>query len=244
MLFGSSKRMNSAGPSALLVATVLAMPTLAEEEHTHAGDFEVSLVGGKLTLGESVLGAEMELVGSAPNQVFTTDEPGFDSLVGTFTAGTAVGFNILSPLGLWNGSGFDVINPSTGPVLTISNTVGLTTFSASTSTGYVDGYTLDANNDGQWHKHLGFNLLGDGGVTTSIAGEGIYLLELELFSTDPSISPSDSLFIVFNNGGELWEETHDQAVEWAEANLVPEPTTAMVLVGLTGIMLVRRRCVA
>ena len=49
---------------------------------------------------------------------------------------------------------------------------------------------------------------------------GVYLVELELYSTDGAVESSEPFWIVFNN--EASEEDHEAAIEWVEENLAGE----------------------
>ncbi len=187
----------------------------------HGGDFAVMLgtsPGGQaLVISPTVLGADL----SADNS-FATDEPGYDSDPGTFDPGSSIGFNILQPLALWNGSGFDDLNP------TIDETLAITyAFSAAnidrrdTAAGPVDGFTVPVNGEGAWHRHLTYTLLGDGGSITDAPDDGIYKLALALFASDDNIADSNPFSIVFNLG--LSENEHDAAIAFALQPASPDP---------------------
>src|SRR5690606_30337263 len=92
------------------------------------------------------------------------------------------------------------------------------------------GFSLAVSDEGTWHRHLGYTL-------SSPASEGIYLLSLELISTDIGIAKSDPFYIVFNQNAS--ESLHEAAIEFTRSQIVPEPTTLGALA--FGLLLVRRR---
>ncbi len=208
-----------------------------QAQHTHAGDFEVELDGSQLEVHPRVMESELEAVNG-----WSTDEPGFDSQP-IFTPGTRIGFNILEPLKIWNGSGFDSLNPATQEVMGISFNFGLPTGTVFrlTSTGFVAGFDIAVNSAGEWHRHLTFTLSGPGGNFTIDPTAGIYLLEMELYSTDTSLTTSEPFWIVFNSGGSAFETQHEDATLWVESNLVPEPTTGLMLAAVGALAMLRRR---
>ncbi|MCC6426098.1 MAG: hypothetical protein IT435_04685 [Phycisphaerales bacterium] len=69
---------------------------------------------------------------------------------------------------------------------------------------------MAVSSDGTFHHHPGFTLLAP-------AGTGIYLIELELWSTSSQILLSIPYWIVFNQNDS--EENHTAAIAWAEENL-------------------------
>ena len=185
----------------------------AGDDHVHAGDFAVSLfdtdAGMKLGVSPRVLGAEL----SADNS-FSTDEPGFDSPPGTFAPSSAIGFNILNPLSLWNGSGFDTLDPAADETLAVTYAFSAFDFARrDTADGFVEGFSIPVNDAGSWHRHLTFTLLGDGGSTDIAPDAAIYRLDLELFNTVEDVLDSDPLSIVFNL--ESSEDEHDSAIDFA-----------------------------
>jgi hypothetical protein len=149
--------------------------------------------------------------GSEFGEVFVnfTDEPGFDSEPGTFPVPSAIGFTILGALRAWDGASFATVPTERieiafgplGPVLTPLDDTP------------VSGFTLGVGSNGQWHRHLEYALAGP-------ADDGVYLLELELFSTHPSVGASEPFWIVFNQNVD--ESVHDVAIDWVrETYLAP-----------------------
>lgn len=136
-----------------------------------------------------------------------TDEPGFLAAPGTFAPGSRTGFNITAGLRRFNGSacepaGVERIDAS---FLTLSAVIG-----SAPSTGF----DLAVQSDGGWHRHFNFALFAEDG---KLPADGIYVAELELYSTDGVTKPSAPFWIVFND--ERSETEHDAAIAWVDANL-------------------------
>ncbi len=171
---------------------------------------------------------------------FITD-PGFNTAGPSgLPVGSTLSFNIVdgAAFGLsgnltyWNGVGSVAF--STVPNLeTLRLNLGAQNRTIGSATGEVAGYpigTIAAG--GSIHRHLGSFLQGaDGNSTPGDGNEptaGIYLIPLELTSSDAALADSLPLFVVYNNG--LTEAVHDSAIEWVESNLLPIPEPA------TGVM--------
>ena len=195
-----------------MIATIALNSALAASALAqHAGDIVLSVENGRIRtaieLGEGLI---------EPSRVFAsemgeiapgfTDEPGFDCEIGAFPYPSTVGFQIHGPLLRWIDGTGDGRSPETmsvafgplGPVASPScNTL-------------VDGFSLAVGSNGTWHRHLEFT------IDESAPG-GVYILGLELFSSDPSAAASRPFWIVFNHGAE--ESEHDAAIEWTESTL-------------------------
>lgn len=208
--------------TALTPFLIFATCALADGDHN---DIEVMLDGMKLATDGQVFGGTFGTDGF----IIVTDDPGFEGDSGVFTAGTTLNFNIMSPLGLWNGGGFDSLNPATSETLTLS----FGPFNATTSNGFVHGFDFVNDASGGFETHLNFILNGVGGNSPDF---GIYLLELQL--TSNNYQSSDPFWIVFDHG--IGERDLDIAVDWVQANLVPVPG-AIALFALAGVGACRRR---
>jgi hypothetical protein len=195
----------------------------------HAGDVWLEVLDNRIVTGlidededPPVVTSGVRVFGSDFGEVLPnwTDEPGFDNELGTFQSGTSIGFNIRAALRSWNGSDFSMV-----PTERIS--VGFPTASAvltPLTDELVAGFTIPVDMDNAWHRHLEYELLAP-------ASTGVYLLELELFSTESSILPSLPFWLVLNQGED--EGVHDAAIDWVNQNLVPAPSTAaLVIAGL------------
>ena len=193
---------------ASVVAVALLNASTAKAQH--AGDIYVEDVAGRLYTGlisEGTIVHDARVFAAEFGEVFEnfTDEPGFDSDAGAFQPGTSIGFNVLDAVRVWDGSDFDAPSP-------VTFTIGFATESVETGSGFVPGFDLPVAPNGEWHKHLNY-------VINDPAPAGIYLLSMELWSTDPGLAPSASFHIVFNQNAD--EAEHDVAIEFVEDEFVP-----------------------
>jgi hypothetical protein len=216
---------------AIASSLTLALASGALAGPIHAGDVFLTTDGGRITTGRydagvftpgRVFGSEFGEI--APNY---SDEPGFDNLPGTFTPGTSIGFNFRKALRVWNGSDFNTIAPvqiefsygPLGPVATPLTDV------------LTSGFSVAVAANGEWHEHYDMTILAP-------ATDGVYLLEMELFSDQPGLGASLPFWFVFNqNTSEL---IHDEAIEYVEQNIVPAPGAAGLLAA-GGLLGLRRR---
>jgi len=210
----------------------------------HGGDIGVAFVDGRIVTSlveEEELGGlgtpqrvfESEL-GSIEYGPFGNDEPGYTSNV--LPPGAQIGFNILEELSLWNGAGF---TGGLGETLQLGKFVGTPgEITATTGPGFVPGFFFaTADGVGFIDEHLSHILMGP--VLRADPADGIYLLELELFTDHGGIANSDPFWIVFNLNSP--EEDHEAAVEWVQENLVPAPGFAVLLAPLALWSRSRRR---
>ncbi len=184
--------------------------------------------------------------GEDPSDPFFTQDPGFNAAAGSgLPSGSQLLFNIVGAgsLGLpanlsyWDGTG-DVSFSQTLAGETLELSFGIQSRIADDSTSFVAGFNLQTvTANGSIHRHLNAFLNGGGGDPT----EGIYLLPLELASSDPTIAKSLPFFVVYNNG--LSEALHDVAMDWVQDNLVvPEASTlSLAIVGCAASVLRMRR---
>ena len=195
--------------------------------------------------------------GEDADDPFFIGDPGFNAAAGSgLPAGSRIGFQVLNDLKYWDGAGsvgFGAV-PS-GETLKLQ--FGSQSRTAGTGTGTLSnllfGPTVGAS--GTFHEHLASLLMGsDGNIEPASttpgwpgigyagdgiqAAAGIYMLELKITSNDLAIQPSDPIWILYNHG--LDEEVHDQAIDWVNTNLVPEPT-AIGSIALGSLLLIRRR---
>ena len=206
------------------IVLLSATPAFAQ---LHGGDVELDLIGGQMVTDESVYGAELgEII---PNEV---DEPGFDSQPGKFPSGSSIGFSIVDSLRKWDGSNFDTIPDET---LSIGFGTSLGLITSPETPQIVTGFDLNVAGDGSWHRHYDF-------VLNSPASAGVYLLSLQLDSSDAAIAPTDPFYIVFNQNDS--ESNHAAAIAFVESSLVvPEPGSLVLatLVCCTGAFFSRNR---
>ncbi len=185
----------------------------------HAGDYAIRVDNGRIDIGvfESPGVAVFPGVVNAGEFGETgipgfTDEPGWNSeCVGVVPEGTQIGFDIVGAVREWDGSDFDGISGDTITVRAL-----LQDFEAPPTDGTVAGIVFGAGDaDGVFHHHLQFFLNLSGGPMDA---DGVWLLQIELWSPTPEVARSDTLYIVFAQG--LGEAEHDEAIAWVEANLV------------------------
>jgi hypothetical protein len=190
----------------------------------HAGDIEVTLESNKIVTNERVYGFEFGV-----DSTYTASDPGYDAIPGTFPFPSTVGFNILGQLKVWDGFDFDAV--ATPRIKIITPVAPFTTNTISPTTNTVEsGFSLNVLSTGEWHRHPVYELVDSAGASLSdppLQFPGIYMLSLELKSSDPGITNSDPFYLVFNNG--MPEVDHLAAEAFVNANVVPEPSTWAVL---------------
>lgn len=221
----------------LLAAT---MPALAEDPHLHEGDIELEVDGGKLVAhgaahfqygtGYAIFESDFGDLGGGP---FKTDDPGYDSVEGTFYNLDIINYQALGSLWFWNGMSWNnsVLN---GETVQLDGNLGEeTVWSVTGVSGDSAGLIGQALSDGKIHEHLDMSIKANTGYLPSA---GAYYVTLRLTSDD--YASSDPYLMVFNRG--LDEESFETAVH---ALAVPEADTyAMLLagLGLLGLKLRRR----
>ncbi|HRK32329.1 MAG TPA: hypothetical protein PLD59_14780 [Tepidisphaeraceae bacterium] len=173
-----------------------------------------------------------------PNEL---PDPGFHPLPGSgFAEGSQIGIQTLSVLQYWNG---------VGPISFAPAASGTTlSYAFGSSAASVDGTTIPANDVlvgpvdefGEFDDHLDTEI-------TLAAASGIYMVAARLNTTTPGITPSDSIFILFNYG--LEEDVLEDAVVFARDTfapgtvipVVPEPAALGLLAAALPMALRRRR---
>ncbi|MFO0857331.1 MAG: hypothetical protein U0640_08260 [Phycisphaerales bacterium] len=174
------------------------------EDHIVTGVF----TNGQLEPGTRVFGAEFGTL--FPNFV---NDPGFDSLPGTFSVPSSISFRIQKALRLWQDGQFGSVIPPEQ----ISIGFGPATPVQTPLTDVVTpGFALTVGSNGQWHRHLEYTL-------NAPASDGIYLLEMTLVGNNAVMQESLPFWLVFNQN--KTEAEHDEAIEWVIANLATEGPT-------------------
>jgi hypothetical protein len=178
----------------------------------HGGDILLTVTDGRIVTGAVRAGGEVDsdvrifqsrLGAAAPDY---TADPGFDCEPGTFPPGTRNGFVIEKAVRVWNGSDFYTLSP-TGFEIAFAT---LTAFTPPEDAPVL-GFTLAVGSNGQWHRHLDYTLLPP-------AEDGLYLLELSLFSTAAEIAPSAPFWLIFAQN--VGQAGSDLAAEWVRSNLL------------------------
>ena len=219
----------------LLAATSVAV--LATSALAHEGDVEIEVNGGALYVppaeheqGELLLVFGGEL-GEFPFPANQGNDPGFEA-EGGFADGDVVGFNLVTDLIYWNGG--ESLSPvPTDHSVTVEKSVYSLT--ADGTSGYQTGFgfaTADAG--GTFHEHLTYTLNGPGAEDEKTPG--IYGLWLEL--TSSGYETSNDFIVLLNYG--LEEETFEEGVHFIGEHVIPEPSSAALLV-IGGLLLYRRR---
>ena len=246
----------------------LALTASAAAGHAGAQHADILLVvnpGGNLVAGQIDIGStsvldvdtrvyEGEFEGPF-NNIWTTDEPGFNALssgnTGLLPAGyttlpgsTSVTFDAnaitlnAGTANLWHWNGLGEVNfaaVADPTVLEISNNFSIPTFPSITLDGSgagVTGFEIDATGpSGDLHEHTNFRVYN---TDASAPDTGFYLWSLTLHAG--AGLQTDPLYFVHGLGIED-EVAHEAAIGYVEASLVPEPGSAVLLMlGVTGLL--------
>ncbi len=222
---------------AMTIGLIAGSVALAAPAVAHDGDIGLRIVNNRIFTGavvetpqgssavgvRRVFGVEFKDFGGVPY----ADEPGLFASPGTFPQ-SSLGFDILGPILKWDGAAFpaapipaETINIEFGP---LSRTTPLSSI-------VVQGFGINVG-PGGFDEHYDFYL-------NPPRGDGIYALSLRLWSDAPGVRESRPFHLIFN--WNMSEPMHEAAVDWARANLVPSPTTAVVLLAPGVLAMGRRR---
>ena len=141
--------------------------------------------------------------------------PGFNACNGAFAQGSFVGFNLVDALRRWDGSDFDEI--PVNETMFVSSGGGNPIFveTPASADQFVPGFDMTViGSDGSMHNHVQYFL-------SAISGEpeaGVYLLTLQVESSQSDLAPTDPLFIVFADGAPQSEL--DAAAQFVQDELV------------------------
>lgn len=180
------------------VTGVMATGALAQ---VHEGDIILDATTAQIRTGGLVSGvfeerrvfvAELGFI--AP---FFASDPGFDNLPGSFPAGSRVGFTIQDALRKWDGTDFDEVSVE-------RLDIARSTLTAQTpvAPGTVQGFTLSVGSNGQWHRHYEYTLFAP---PPEAPRDGVYLLQMTLWSNNASISESRPFYILFDQNASFAE---------------------------------------
>ena len=139
---------------------------------------------------------------------FFTQNPGWDAAPGTFTPNATFFWSAVAGLKKYEpGVGF-----VTAPA---SLRVSFSTISVTIGSEPTEGFALQVQPDGGFHKHVHFFLQGENGTEPEA---GAYLLETVLEISDLGIAPSQSVYVIFDN---MAPEMQTEAVAYLEESLSP-----------------------
>lgn len=226
----------------LLLGALSLLPLAAQAQHLHEGDMELSVSGGRLTVsgndawhadGSAVFEGDLGDFAGGP---YRTDDPGYDSEVGTFLAGTVIQYKALGSLKFWDGASWVSVVPGSEYIRMDGNLGEDTRWTTTGISGDLTGLVGQAGGDGKIHEHLDMSVARVGGGTP---GVGAYLIQLQL-SADNGYASSAAYYLALNRGLDA------AGFEAAVGALAPVPEVqswALMLAGLaaTGLVLRRRR---
>ncbi|MFK7758568.1 MAG: GC-type dockerin domain-anchored protein [Phycisphaerales bacterium] len=215
----------------LILSTCLTLActsALSFAGEVHNADFVPTVQNGQIVVGainpdtndveypsrikSAILGTE-----GFPN--FTND-PGFNSELGALIPGMTIGFNILQAPRVW-----DPIDEDFETIASEQITVraaGQNILAPSTDTvvpGIIFGQA-SFDPSASFHHHMQYLL--NGGLPPMI--EGVWMLEIELWSENSSVDNSDPIYLVFGQGE--GEAQISDAISWIETNLIASPCLA------------------
>ena len=163
----------------------------------------------------------------------------------TFADGFHFNVNFTDVLKKWNGSAFvsdlgpEVVGAFRGDSLSSPDQFVINGSSVPAA-GFVLSNIASTYNDDS-HSSMRFRFLGDGSNALVAPGDGIYLLTLQISSTQPGLNSSDTLSFVLSKGATFAELSTAVGSLGVDSSLVhfvavPEPTTWVLgLMGLCGI---------
>jgi hypothetical protein len=217
-------------------ASLISLMGVVAVANAHVGDVGVTILNNRLTTGivddsggsqivvpgARVFGAEIGLTFPGFG-----DEPGFFASAGTLPVSSGLGFNIITAVRKWDSS--------TGTFVAATETFRL---ERPDGTVFVDSPLTNTFTPG-WAFSIAAGTFDDhpNYYVQNRSDAGIYLLELNLYSTVSTIATSDSLWLVINDGAD--EADHEAAIEYTENVIVPSPATATL--AMAGLLAIRRR---
>jgi hypothetical protein len=194
----------------------------------HNADFIPAVQDGKIVVGavdpdtdEVVYPSQIKsaIFGTEGFPNFTNN-PGFNSELGALVPGMTIGFSILSAPRVWDETNENFETIASEQLIVRAAAQNIVAPSTDIVVpGIVFGQaSLDAA--ASFHHHMQFLL--EGGLPPAI--DGVWLLELELWSENASIEASDPIYVVFGQGTGV--PNIETAVTWIEDNLIASPCLA------------------
>lgn len=210
-----------------LIATAVAS-TMCFASDVHDVDFVPAVQDGKIVVGTvNLVTGQVEYPSPIKSALFGTEgfpnftnNPGFNSELGALIPGMTIGFNILRAPRVW-----DDVNGNFDTIASEQLTVRAAAqdFQAPMTDIFVPGIMFgqaSLDSAASFHHHIQFLL--NGALPPMI--EGVWLLEMELWSDNTGVEPSDPLYFVFGQGD--GESQIADAVSWIEDNLLSTPCLA------------------
>jgi hypothetical protein len=165
----------------------------------------------------------------------------------TFNSGFNFRLTFTDGLKIWDGSSF--VDPGLEQIQAFRGSFSNPSATAVTSdTGpfaSLNFPTIAAGYAESSHNSASFRLLGDGISPTAASDDGVYLLSLQLQSTDPNLAPSDPYyFVLYKNApiAEALAATRALKVSSADVQVVPEAGSLVFgMIGLCGAAVVMAR---
>jgi hypothetical protein len=249
--------MNYATRAAAAIALLSVAETAALAQHA---DIVPRVAGGRIETGGFVDATAESLPGlrvfgfdfgeDALDPYFAGD-PGFNAPAASLPAGSQLRFNVLgsassglpATLAHWGGGAGPVTLTGAPSGETLRLNFGSQNATAGAGAGGVAGFAIGTVDGlGSIHRHL--NSFLNGSDQNNVPGDGVepaagvYVVAMELTSSDAAVHGSLPIWLVYNNG--LTEAQHDRAIAHVHDTLVPEPAT-FAAVGVGGIGLLGRR---
>lgn len=157
----------------------------------------------------------------------------------TFASGNNFSLTFTQGLKLWDGSTFS--DPGAEQIQAFRGPASAPTATATTSdTGpfaVLNFPTISPTYTSESHNSASFRLLGDGVDPTSPSDDGVYLLGLQLLSTQTGLAPSDPYyFVLYKNVGLAEAMTAARSLGYAESAIQAVPETSAVGLMLVGAL--------
>lgn len=175
---------------------------------------------------------------SGPGIAFGYDQ--IDGGVRAFMPGSNFALNILDGLKWWDGSAF--VDGGAEQIQAFRGSPASPSFSATTNDAALPSSipfaSISATYDSDAHGTINYRLLGDGLSPLSPSDDGIYLLRLQLSSTEAGLASSSPFSFLLHKNAEMSDLTAAvQAlnVDLSQVQFVPEPG-ACVLAGIAGVL--------
>lgn len=146
------------------------------------------------------------------------EDPGFDTVLGTFQGGSVVQIDMLDALRVWNGADFDAIHPDP-----LELGFGAAFLSPATADTRVAGPQISVPEEGDIHVHPTH-------IFDEALPEGLYLMTFDISNTALSDRSEPFWFVyrwvVNSDNLTMLEEEQQVAMQWVLDNLATNPCPA------------------